>query len=390
MVHKEIKKKAGVRVVCALLVTTLAVTTLCACTKKKEPTVGDAKYLKNVGNYSFWDNDAKTAIPEYRIYNHVHDFLDGCTYQDGNAISPDGTVRKVLFLGFDGMRADAVTNILHDENEFDTNGYNAAAQYSGIGELKQAGGIYIGYCGGEKGTDTQQTTSTSASWTAQFTGVWGNQNGVKTNDDSKNLEHKTFMLEFAEKGLQTSVAFDWDQYFDVNLKEEVKYVMDRPELKMTFCDIDRAKAEKPKKTRAETPAFFNFLAPAKPSASAPYDTGMRDHVLDRIAQGDDIVCGIFHNIDSNGHSYEFSNASGKYVSSVRNCDSYAYEILQAVRQREAAHNEEWLVVMANDHGGIGQGHGEQTLEERTTWIASNVKFNEKYFAKGYDGFNVKG
>lgn len=383
-------KYTGIRISCALLAAAVATTSLlCACSKKTEPQQGDPKYLKKVDGYSFWENDAKTAIPEYQVYHHVHDFLDGCTMRDGSAISPDGAVRKVLFLGFDGMRADAVANLLHDENAFETNGYNAPAQFSGIGELQKAGGIYIGYCGGEKDTETQQTTSTSASWTSQFTGVWGSQHGVKTNDDVKNMEHKTFMLEFAEQGLQTSLAFDWDQYLDVNLKEEVKYVLARPELKMTFCDIDRKKAEKPKKTRAETPALYNFVAPETPSAAAPYDTGMRDYVLGRIAQGDDIVCGIFHNIDSNGHSYEFSNSSGNYVDSVRNCDNYAYEILQAVRQREAEHNEKWLIVMANDHGGIGQGHGEQTLEERTTWIASNIKFDEKYFAKGYNGFNVK-
>lgn len=382
-------KYTGILISCTLLATSVIATLCCACSKKAEPQQGDPKYLKKIDSCSFWANDAKTAIPEYQIYHHVHDFLDGCTIRDGSAHAPGGAVRKVLFLGFDGMRADAVTNILHDENEFDTNGYNAPAPYSGIGELQKAGGIYIGYCGGETDTETRQTTSTSASWISQFTGVWGNKHGVKTNDDVKNMAYKTFPLEFAEQGLQASIAFDWDQFLDVNLKEEVKYVLAHPEIRMTFCDIDRKKSEKPKKTRAETSALYNFVAPETPSASAPYDTGMRDYVLDRIAQGDDIVCGIFHNIDSNGHTGEFSNTSGKYVASVRSCDNYAYEILQAVRQREAAHNEEWLVIMANDHGGIGQGHGEQTLEERTTWIASNVKFDEKYYAKGYDGFNVK-
>ena len=45
---------------------------------------------------------------------------------------------------------------------------------------------------------------------------------------------------------------------------------------MNFCDIDREKAEKLKKTNAETLELFNFVAPEKPSDSAPYDTGMRD------------------------------------------------------------------------------------------------------------------
>lgn len=65
---------------------------------------------------------------------------------------------------------------------------------------------------------------------------------------------------------------------------------------------------------------------------------------------------------------------------------YAYSILQAVQAREEAYGEEWLVVFANDHGGIGQGHGGQSLEERTTWIATNIPFDETYYASGYNGF----
>ena len=160
----------------------------------------------------------------------MHAFLDEGTLQNGDMVSKDGKVRKVLFLGFDGMRADALTNVLFDENTFDTNGYNAQPPYSGIREIQKTGGVYIAYCGGEKGTDTQQSTSTSASWTSHFTGVWGVKHGIRENEDSKNLDYKTFMLEYAEQGLQTSIAFDWEQYFDINLKEEVRYVSEHPEL----------------------------------------------------------------------------------------------------------------------------------------------------------------
>lgn len=145
-----------------------------------------------------------------------------------------------------------------------------------------------------------------------------------------------------------------------------------------------------KKTRAETLELYNIAAPESPSKTAPYDEGMRDYLLQRIEGGDDIVTGISHNIDSNGHTYGFSNTEGRYVNSVRNCDTYAYQILEVIKEREKTANEQWLVVMSNDHGGIETRHGEQTLEERTTWIVSNYKFDEKYYAKGYDGFQVKG
>ncbi len=365
--------------ICVVMAISVLAFSLSAC-KNEETVEADPQYLQNVSQYSFWNNTVDTSIPEYKTYNHVHDFLDVCEIKDGAAIAPNGKVRKVLFIGFDGMRADALPYVLDNAN-------NSKTGVSGIAELQKKGGIYLAYCGGETGTDTEQTTSTSASWTSHFTGVWGSKHGIKTNDDSKNMDYKTFMLEYAEKGLNSSLAFDWDQYFDVNVKEEVKYVMEN-NLPMQFCDIDRAKAEKLEKTRAETIELYNFVAPKTTSSSAPYDTGMRDYILERMEAGGDIICGIFHNIDSAGHNFGFGTST-EYTGAVINCDMYAYSVLQAIAEREKNLNEEWLVVFANDHGGIGKGHGEQSLEERTTWIATNIPFSEKYYSQGYDGFNIK-
>lgn len=372
-----------VAVIMSVIILALSLT---AC-KKDEGPQSDSTYLEKVNNYSFWSNTADTAIAQYNTYNHVHSFLDECEIKDGTAYAQNGKIRKVLFLGFDGMRADALPYVLADENSSAFPANNSRTKVSAIDRLRQSGGIYIAYCGGETGTDTEQTTSTSASWTSHFTGVWGSKHGIKTNDDSKNLDYKSYMLEYAEKGLDSSLAFDWDQLLDVNYKEEVKYVMEN-KLPMQFCDLDRKKAEKLEKTRAETIELYNFVAPETPSASSPYDTGVRDYVLERMEKGDDVITAIFHNIDTAGHNFGFG-ISTEYMGAVMNCDMYANSILNAIEEREKNYNEEWLVVFANDHGGLGKGHGSQTFEERTTWLASNIPFDEKYYSNGYDGFNVK-
>lgn len=382
------KKKLLIKIGCGLLAGALLSGALSACRKEKEGTPANPEYLQKMDAFSIWSNSGETSVPQYQIYHHVHDFLDGCTIENGTAVSPEGKTRKVLFLGFDGMRADAAAAVFSQKNEF--SGLDSASlPFSGIRMLSRQGGIYLGYCGGEQNANTQQTTSTSASWTSQFTGVWGNKHGIKTNEDTKNMEYKTFLLEYAEQGLDTALAFDWDQYLDVNLKEEVKYVMENPQLPLKFCDIDRVKKEKLKKTNAETLELYNFVAPETPSPSAPYDAGMRDWVLAQIEDGGDVVCGIFHNIDTAGHTYEFSMANAHYMNAVNTCDRYAYEILQVVLEREKQFNEEWLIVFANDHGGINQGHGEQTLEERTTWIATNRLLDKTYYSVGYDGYTWK-
>lgn len=382
--HWKIVWKTGAVISAAALVITAL-----ACCQKEEAPVSDASYLQTLDQSDIWVNSASASVPEYQVYHHVHAFLDECTIENGSAVSPEGKTRKVLFLGFDGMRADAALQLFEGENVFDQSLGGGRQAASGIRTLAAQGGIYLAYCGGETGTDTEQTTSTSASWTSQFTGVWGASHGIKTNDDAKNLQYKTFILEYAEQGLNTALAFDWDQYLDVNLKEEVKTALSDPQLPVLFCDIDRETKDKLKKTEAETLELYNFVAPETPSPDAPFDSGMRDWVLARMAAGDDVVCGIFHNIDTAGHNYEFSPQNAQYKNAVYTCDTYAYEILQVVAERESLYNEEWLVVFANDHGGIGQGHGGQTPEERTTWIATNRLLDEAYFAEGYDGFTAQ-
>lgn len=357
----------------------------CSCSKSE-----GKDYFAKVDSFSFWENDLSTSVAQYNVYNHVTSFLDDGKQVDGNIVSKQGKIKRVLFLGFDGTRADAMLNVMHDENSFDSNGYNAEPQFNGLREIASQGGIYLAYCGGEKGKDSQQSTSTSASWTSQFTGVWGEKHGIKENEDTKNLDYKTFMLSYAEKGLKTSIAFDWGQYFDVNLKTEIEYVMKNPQIDMTFCDIDRERATAlPEDSLTDSLQVYNFSANNAPSQKAPYDEGMRDYILNRIDLGDDIVCGIFHNIDSNGHTYGFLNNVPQYVNSVRTDSNYAFEIAEVIKEREKEFNEEWLIVCSNDHGGIEQGHGSQTPEERTTWIVSNRKLDTKYYSNGYNGYIVK-
>lgn len=113
---------------------------------------------------------------------------------------------------------------------------------------------------------------------------------------------------------------------------------------------------------------------------------MRDYVLDRMAKDDDVIAAIFHNVDTAGHNFGYGTST-EYKAAVVNVDLYANSILNAIGEREKKYNEEWLIVFANGHGGIGKGHGEQTYEERTNWIASNVKLDESLYGKNYDGFN---
>lgn len=359
----------------------------------------DKKYYEKVSNYSFWDNKGNEAIAQYQIYNIIDSFLNDGEKVGNKIISKEGKTKKVAFIGWDGTRADSISNIMHDTNNFATNSYNYSAEFSALNKLKSQGGLYLAYAGGDSKSNFQ-STSTCSGWTSELTGKWGVESGVKTNDDIKNEESDTIMLKWAKLGLQTSFGFDWGQLLDLNWKNEVNYLMKNPNVKLEYCDLDRKVVSNETQLReqeklgdkgtvyADSIAQYNAVANKNEIANAPYDTMARDYMLSRINEGDDIVAGIFHTPDTNGHTSGFGNQNNTYVNSVRNADNYSYQVIKEIENREATLNEEWLIIVTADHGGYGNGHGEQFLEARTIWVASNKAIDKKYFASTYNGYKI--
>ena len=387
-------RKKAVIICVAVLLTVACLAAACTETEGRE-------YFDRVSAYSFWDNKAEESIAQYKLYEFMDGFLSDGTIQNGDVVSGDGKVKKVLFLGWDGVRADALTNIFFDENSFDTNQYNYQPdEYSGLHTLKERGGLYLAYAGGEKDEDSRQDSSTCAGWTSILTGGWNTLHGVITNDDVKKAETDTIMLRYAKLGLSTGLAFDWGQLFDTTMQNEVSFLLENPSIPMRYRDIDRTKANGnadivkneglsgEEDIRALDINHYNAVAmDDELHPYAGYDIGMRDYLLKRIEEGDDFVGGIFHRPDTNGHTTGFSNDNGHYVNCVRNADLYLYQIIQEIDRREAEENEEWLIVVTTDHGGSGRDHGKQVYEHRTTWVASNMEIPAEYFGSGYDGFN---
>lgn len=379
-----------IALIMVVAVTAVAIT---ACTKT------DREYFNKVAAYSFWNNKGENSLAQYKLFNHMDDFLTSGNIQDGKCIDEDGKTRKVLFLGWDGVRADALTNIFQDTNDFETNGYNyEITQNSGLHTLKQRGGVYMAYAGGEKGKASEQQTSTCAGWTSTLTGAWSDVHGVKTNDDIKSKDSQTLMLKYAKLGLNTGFAFDWGQIFDTTFREDVSYLLQNPNTPMIYRDIDRPIAaskqdiikfeqlQNEKQIRAIDLEHYNQVATDTPFSNSNYDKFMAEYLLDRINADDDIVAGIFHRPDTNGHVYGFSNEQARYVNSVRNANIYLQNIIDVLDAREKDYNEKWLVVVSADHGGSEKGHGMQINEHRTIWAASNYAIDNKYFSKNYNGF----
>lgn len=176
--------------------------------------------------------------------------------------------------------------------------------------------------------------------------------------------------------------------------------MGHPELRqfLTYRDIDRVKASSMEEAMknegiknkkyfyAQSLAHYNEVCVEEKPEYPQSDITARDYLLSRIAADDDIVAGVFHRPDTNGHTTGFSNSNANYVNSVRNANIYLYQMLEVIEQREKDLNEDWLIIVCADHGGNERGHGYQILENRNVWVACNKPIDSKYYGKNYNGF----
>ena len=75
--------------------------------------------------------------------------------------------------------------------------------------------------------------------------------------------------------------------------------------------------------------------------------------------GDDIDLLMLYidDVDAAGHNHRFSTTSPQYIEAVQLVDRQIGEILTAIRNRPTFANEDWLITLCADHGGIDHEHG---------------------------------
>lgn len=323
-------------------------------------------YIKELKSYKFWGNTFEQSIPQTKIFNMVEDHIN----------NENGKKKKVALLGFDGARADVLVNLLNSGNP-DTSGdkYSGIVNdpvYSAVNAiLKDGGKVYNTYTGGEKGDISEQETSTVWGWASMLTGKWGYENGtcsskggapkyMKGHVAKLSLDSPTFTRKYAEKGYKTSFNASWDTHFEETYINEINYLKENKNIDMKYNNFDD-------------------------------DAMMQEYLRKAVTVGSeeerDIIFAIYENPDNNGHATGFGNDNYKYTNSIVKSDNYAYEIIDLIKKRPTIEQEDWLIIMSTDHGGLKTWHGKQNVECRSIWIASNKpELTEKYFGKNYDGF----
>ena len=101
-----------------------------------------------------------------------------------------------------------------------------------------------------------------------------------------------------------------------------------------------------------------------------YETKIPQTVVSKV------ILSHFENPDNNGHGTDFGDGNYRYVSGVCNLDRISYKLLEEIKGRQTFDDEDWLGVIASDHGGHSTRHGSQNIQDKTTFLALSKPIEE--------------
>lgn len=293
---------------------------------KKDSADTEEFFRQNVAEVGY-ENTIETAIPQTDIYTLIDDHFR-------SPLAKGKTVKKAVVIGYDGCRADILNEIQDGE--------------SGIKALTDNGAaLNLVYCGGvnypEKNT---QDTSTAPGWCSILTGKWADVHGITGNDITKTMDTKTLFTSLTEDKIISSASFitKWAGHFsrkNATYLDEKKYCEDNA-LPVSFVKCEN-------------------------------DEGSFDYIMEEIAKAEcsDFIFSILEPTDSTGHNKGFTYNNPEYKDAFKLEDSYAKQIIDTMKSRSTFAEEEWMVIITSDHGGIKTGHGNESIQERMTFVVAD-------------------
>ena len=278
-----------------------------------------------------YENTIETAIPQTELYNIIKTHFD-------SPLADGKTEKKAIIIGYDGCRADALTEMVDGKSAVDT-------------LLDDGASINLAYCGGVNyPAENTQDTSTAPGWCSILTGVWASEHGITANGITKSLEYKTLLTTLVEENKIDSSSFitKWKGHFD---RKNATYNEEKD-----YCEKNSLNVS------------FNRLK---------NDEASHEYTLNEVSKKDcaDFIFVIYEPTDSTGHNYGFTINNPRYKEAFNTADQYGFETINAIKQRATYGTEDWLIIITSDHGGIGTDHGGASIQERMTFIITNKEFD---------------
>lgn len=236
-------------------------------------------------------------------------------------MSAQNMQRKVLVIGIDGMRPDAmeiadtphITSLYKDGNGLYFLGYNEDLTFSG------------------------------PNWSTIIHGVHHDRHGVISNtfDGHDFSQFPNFLrrLKDFDPDLYTASFIAWDPLLNNFTLEDGS--TDGVDMLFHYEGGDSYETEN---DELLTESLVELLNDGNPDA-----------IFIRIGE-----------LDGAGHRHNFSPHSEKYMLQVEKTDMYIGRIIKALNSRPEVINgsENWLVIFTTDHGGIGTGHSGNYFRQR--------------------------
>ena len=97
------------------------------------------------------------------------------------------------------------------------------------------------------------------------------------------------------------------------------------------------------------------------------DAPQTDACIDALTHDDALDLAFFYigNVDETGHAFGFHRAVPEYLAAIGDADARVGRAVAAVRARRNFASEDWLFIVATDHGGtIDMNHGRNIAEHR--------------------------
>ena len=229
--------------------------------------------------------------------------------------------RKAIVIGVDGVlssRRDAVNT-------------------PNIDRLK----TYPVYCGGHKWGMDQQRTSSMPGWLAMLTGTWANKHGLSDNMhgfDTEVLPNRVFPTLFKKlyQRFPGYKMYSLAAWADFNLA----LTTDSHDVLMDYTKQNTKDAEIAKQVVS---------------------------TLDNAAP--DFIFSQFDFVDHVGHKFKLGQ---EYDTALQAADTMVGDIIDAVERRMKREHEDWLIILATDHGRAPDGgHGAQSYDEKLAFLATN-------------------
>ena len=263
--------------------------------------------------------------------------------------------QKAVFIIVDGIAKDVIDKL----------------PTPNIDAIAKEGAFMSAYQGGERGQFNQTPTISAPGYTNILTGVWYHKHNVPDNAIKAPNYHYPTIFKFLKdqqpqkkigifsswednrtklvgEGLEQTGGIRFDYKYDGLEKDTLRFPHDQTRQYMAKID------------QAVTDEAARCIKENAPDLSWVY-----------LEYTDDM-----------GHLF---GDSKQHFDAVEAADRRIGQIWEAVKHREKQFKEDWLIVVATDHGRdakTGKHHGGQSDRERAAWIATNAHSLNTYAQSG--------